>query len=199
MRRLLRATNESVAGECFCHLSAVGPDYRCADVPVGAGRAGSAAMAWVGATIRAMTNTDIVTSIERRLTEARAEIAQLEGARQALIDDDAPAGTPQPRRVARKTTSRKTVRRGNEVVPAGKLTALLDGSAGMSTSELATATNGRPDQVLALLRELAQADQIRRSGERRGTRWHLITDEDRVAARAAEIAGQSKRRSKKAA
>ena len=146
-----------------------------------------------------MTNTEIVTNIERRLTEARAEIAQLEGARQALIDDDAPAVTPQPRRVARKTTSRKTVRRGNEVVPAGKLTALLDGSAGMSTSELATATNGRPDQVLALLRELEQADQIRRSGERRGTRWHLITDEDRVAARAAEIAGQSKRRSKKAA
>lgn len=146
-----------------------------------------------------MTNTEIVTNIERRLTEARAEIAQLEGARQALIDDDAPAVTPQPRRVARKTTSRKTVRRGNEVVPAGKLTALLDGSAGMSTSELATATNGRPDQVLALMRELEQADQIRRSGERRGTRWHLITDEDRVAARAAEIAGQSKRRSKKAA
>ena len=99
----------------------------------------------------------------------------------------------------RKTTPRKTVRRGNEVVPAGKLTALLDGSAAMSTSELAKATNGRPDQILSLLRELEKADQIRRSGERRGTRWHLITDEDRIAARAAEIAGQSKRRSKKAA
>ena len=84
-------------------------------------------------------------------------------------------------------------------MPAGKLTALLDGSAAMSTSELAKATNGRPDQILSLLRELEKADQIRRSGERRGTRWHLITDEDRIAARAAEIAGQSKRRSKKAA
>jgi hypothetical protein len=49
------------------------------------------------------------------------------------------------------------------------------------------------------LRELEKTDQIRRTGERRGTRWHLITDEDRVAARAAEIAAQSRRRSRKAA
>jgi hypothetical protein len=69
----------------------------------------------------------------------------------------------------------------------------------MSTSELAKASSGRPDQILALLRELEKDDQIRRTGQRRGTRWHLITDEDRVAARAAEIAAQSKRRSKKAA
>jgi hypothetical protein len=145
-----------------------------------------------------MTNTDIVTSIDLRLTEAKAEIAQLEGARQALINGDAPAVKPQAPRVPRKTTPRKTVGRGSAVVPAGKLTALLDGSAGMSTSELAKATNGRPDQILALLRELEKTDQIRRSGQRRGTRWHRITDEDRIAARAAEIARQSKRRSKKA-
>jgi hypothetical protein len=153
----------------------------------------------LGLPSRAMTNTDIVTSIEHRLTEAKAEIAQLEGARQALMNGDAPAVKPKPRRVPRETTPRKVVRRANEVVPAGKLTALLDGSAGMSTSELAKATNGRPDQILAVLREMEKTDQIRRSGERRGTRWHLITDEDRIAARAAEIAAQRTRRSKKAA
>jgi hypothetical protein len=145
-----------------------------------------------------MTNTDIVASIDQRLIEAKAEIAQLESARTALIDGAA-AVPPRARRVPRKATRRKTVRRDSEVVPAGKLTALLDGSAGMSTSELAKATSGRPDQILALLRELEKTDQIRRTGERRGTRWHLITDEDRVAARAAEIAAQSKRRSSKAA
>jgi hypothetical protein len=146
-----------------------------------------------------MTNTDIVTSIDQRLTEAKAEIAQLESARTALINGEAPAVKPKPRRVPRKATRRKTARREGLVVPAGKLTALLDGSAGMSTSELAKATSGRPDQILALLRELEKTDQIRRTGERRGTRWHLITDEDRVAARAAEIAAQSRRRSRKAA
>jgi hypothetical protein len=146
-----------------------------------------------------MTNTDIVANIDQRLTAAKAEIAQLQSARQALLNGDPAAVKGKPRGLPRTTTPRKTVRRGNEVVPAGKLTALLDGSAGMSTSELAKATNGRADQILALLRELEKADQIRRTGERRGTRWHLITDEDRVAARAAEIAAQSKRRSKKAA
>jgi hypothetical protein len=64
----------------------------------------------------------------------------------------------------------------------------------MSTSELAAATNARPDQILALLRELENDNQIRRTGQRRGTRWHVITDDDGVAARAAEIAGQNKRR-----
>jgi hypothetical protein len=146
-----------------------------------------------------MINTDIVTSIDQRLIEAKAEIAQLESARQALINADAPAVTPRSRRTPRTSRPRKTVRRGDGVVPAGKLTALLGGSAGMSTSELATATNGRPGQILALLRELEKTEQIRRSGERRGTRWHLITDEDRIAARAAELATQSKHGSKKAA
>jgi hypothetical protein len=146
-----------------------------------------------------MTNTDIVANIDQRLSQAKAEIAQLQSARQALLNGDPAAVKRKPRGLPRKTTPRKTARRGNEVVPAGKLTALLDGSAGLSTSELAKATNGRADQILALLRELEKTDQIRRTGERRGTRWHLITDEDRVAARAAEIAAQSKRRPKKAA
>ncbi|HEY1566983.1 MAG TPA: hypothetical protein VGF68_08200 [Solirubrobacteraceae bacterium] len=146
-----------------------------------------------------MTNTEIVTSIDQRLIEAKAEIVRLEGARQALIGSDVPAVTPRPRRLRRKATSPKTVRRVSDVVPAGKLIALLDGSAGMSTSELAKASAGRRVQILALLRELEKADQVRRTGERRGTRWHLITEEDRIAARAAEIAAQSKRRSKRAA
>jgi hypothetical protein len=150
-----------------------------------------------------MTTPEIVTSIDRRLSEAKIEIAQLEGARRALINGVAPtvkgvapAVKPKPRQAPRKTTRRKAGGPTSEVVPAGKLTALLDGSAGMSTSELAKATNGRADQILSLLRELEQADQVRRSGQRRGTRWHLISDEDRVAARAAEIAAQSKRRAR---
>ena len=146
-----------------------------------------------------MTNTDIVTRIDRRLTEAKAEIVRLEGARRALINGDPPAVKPKPRRGRRATTPRKAVRRGGAVVPAGKLTALLDGSDGMSTSERAKASAGSPGQIRTLLRELEKTDQVRRTGQRRGTRWHVITDEDRIAARAAEIAAQSKRRSKKAA
>ena len=135
-----------------------------------------------------MTITDIVTSIDERLTEAKAEIEQLEGARTALTNGAAYAAAPtSPRSV------RKTRRTAHEIVPAGKLVALLTGSAGKSTAELAKATHGKPDQILALLRELETADRIRRTGVRRSTRWHLITDEDRIVARAAEIAAQSGR------
>ena len=145
-----------------------------------------------------MTNTDIVTSIDQRLAEAKAEIAQLEGARQALMNGDTSAVKSKARR-ARKPARRRTVRRADAVVPADKLTALLDGSEGMSTAELAKATAGRPDQILAVLRGLEMSDEIRRSGQRRGTRWHLVTDEDRIAARAAELADRRERRSRKAA
>lgn len=145
-----------------------------------------------------MTTTEIVASIDQRLTQAETEIAQLERARAALLDGS-PAIAPTSRRRPRKTAAKKQRRRAYTVVPAGKLTALLDGSDGMSTPELAKAADGKPDQVLSLLRELEQAEQIRRTGQRRGTRWHLITDEDRVAARAAELAARSTRRAKKAA
>lgn len=139
-----------------------------------------------------MTNADIVASIDQRLTEAKAEIAQLEGARQALSNGTASAVAPRGR-----AQRRRTARTAREIVPAGKLVAQLDGSPGMSTSELAKATNGQPQQILALLRELETADQIRRSGQRRSTRWHLITDEDRIAARAAELTAQSRSVGKK--
>src|ERR1700759_4707215 len=85
---------------------------------------------------RAMSHTDIVTSIDQRLTEAKAEIVRLEDAPQAPTNGEAPADKPNPPRVPRQATRRKPVRGANEVVPTGKLTALLDGSAGMSTSEL---------------------------------------------------------------
>ena len=146
-----------------------------------------------------MTTAEIVASIDQRLIQAQAEIAQLEGARQALIDVAAPAATPRLRQAAGKTRRRTPARPRYVVVPAGKLTALLDGSEGMSTPELAKATNGKPDRILGMLRELEKADQIRRTGERRATRWHLITDEDRIAARAADIAAHRKRHAKKSA
>jgi len=146
-----------------------------------------------------MTTTEIVTSIDQRLTEAKAEIVQLEGARDALLNGTVAGTTQKPARTPRKPARRRAAAPKYDVVPAGKLTTVLDGAAGMSTAQLAQATNGKPDQILALLRELERTDQIRRTGQRRATRWHLITDEERIAARAAEIAAQSKRRPRKAA
>ena len=68
---------------------------------------------------------------------------------------------------------------------------LGESSDGLSTSVIAEQGNAEASQVLTLLRELENAGQVRRTGERRGTRWHLITDEDRIAERAADLASRS--------
>lgn len=152
-----------------------------------------------------MIISDIVANIERRLAELDAELAQLTDARAALLDGAPPTAAP-TRSAAAPTTatavseapttaavsrprrrSRAVAKPRYEVVPAGKLIALLCDSPGMRTRELAQVTNGNPGQVLALLKEQENAGQVRRSGTRAATRWHVITDEDRIAARAAEL------------
>jgi hypothetical protein len=136
-----------------------------------------------------MTITDIVTIIDRRLVEVRAEVKRLEAARTMLTKGSQPTPAPTPRRARGKTA-----RVAYEVVPVGKLTAMLADSEGMRTRELATATNGNPAQVLALLKEQESAGHVRRTGTRAATRWHVITDEDQIAARAAELESRSSRK-----
>jgi len=68
---------------------------------------------------------------------------------------------------------------------------LRESSDGLSTAAIAAKGNADPTQVLILLRELEKTGQVRRTGERRGTRWHVVTDEDRIAQRAAELESRS--------
>lgn len=69
-------------------------------------------------------------------------------------------------------------------------------SDGMTTADLARRAGAGPDQVLLLLRELEQARRVRRTGQRRATRWHAITDEDRIRERAAEVASSRNSRTR---
>ena len=135
-----------------------------------------------------MRIADIVTNIDRRLAELEAELDQLSGARMALIDSAQPAAARTPRR-----RTHASARRSAEAAPAGKLIVVLSRSQGMSTRELAQRINGDPAQVLTLLKEQEHAGQVRRTGTRAATRWHVIADEDRIAARTAELQGISKR------
>jgi hypothetical protein len=152
------------------------------------------------------TTEAIVDSIENRLRELNQEIETLTAARTALDGREngpsaSAAGTPAPssadvpRRTRRAPAKRRRRSRTTavEVVPAGRLEALLSENGGLTTSALAERTNGDRDQVLTLLRELESAGRIRRSGQRRSTRWHAITDEDRIRERAAELAARSRR------
>jgi hypothetical protein len=166
---------------------------------------------------------ELVTSIDGRLAEARKEIVSLEAALVSLSGQpraarssratksgtSSPKASPPPSRLSASTNGsapepqaqnpkparkqRAKSAKRPEVIPAGKLEKLLGSSDGVTTTALAEQATGDRDQVLAFLRELEVGGRVRRTGDRRGTRWHLITDEDRVAARAAELEAQSKR------
>jgi predicted Rossmann fold nucleotide-binding protein DprA/Smf involved in DNA uptake len=151
-----------------------------------------------------MTSTEqLRESIETQLAELEDEATRLREALRVLEGgsgatpragvEPAPQAprTRRPRGPGRRKTRRKP-RTGVEIVPAGKLELLLSESDGLTTRALAEQTEADPDQVLTLLRELEQAGRIRRSGVRRGTRWHAITDEERIQARAAELAARSR-------
>ena len=68
---------------------------------------------------------------------------------------------------------------------------LADTSAGLSASAIAQQARAGYDPTLKLLRELEAAGRVRRSGSRRSTVWRLITDEERIAERAAELERRS--------
>jgi len=72
----------------------------------------------------------------------------------------------------------------------------LANSDGMTTADLAKRADAGLDHVLLLLRELEQARRVRRTGQRRATRWHAITDEDRIRERAAELASSPNSRTR---
>jgi predicted Rossmann fold nucleotide-binding protein DprA/Smf involved in DNA uptake len=153
-----------------------------------------------------MTETEqIVASIDDRLRQLGEEIRTLTAARAALDGRDAAATrrrhheptsessppAPEKSRVRAKPR-RARKRRPAEVASAGRLELLLSEHGEMTTSALAEHAGGTRDQVLAALRELEAAGRVRRSGQRRSTRWHAITDEERIQKRAAELAALSK-------
>jgi DNA-binding IclR family transcriptional regulator len=72
---------------------------------------------------------------------------------------------------------------------AGRLESLLgESDGGLSASAIAEQVGARDARVRQLLQELSAAGRVRRTGTGRGTRWLLVTDDDRVAQRAAELA-----------
>jgi hypothetical protein len=110
---------------------------------------------------------------------------------------EAPADASQARPVRSRTTKRKVSPPGAsptvEVVSTETIESLLSHNGGLSTSAVAEQTGGNRVQVLRKLRELEAAGRIRRVGQRRGTRWRAITDEDRISARAAELEARRRR------
>jgi DNA-binding CsgD family transcriptional regulator len=114
---------------------------------------------------------------------------------QAAPNGDVPSEAPQaavPTAAAVATPPRaRRVRKPRPRVAPDQFEQLLAGGDGLTTADVAQQAGASRDQVLTLLRDLEAAGRIRRTGQRRSTRWHLITDEDRIAQRAAELTAQS--------
>ncbi|MGZ4358029.1 MAG: hypothetical protein ACXVRU_14595 [Gaiellaceae bacterium] len=111
-------------------------------------------------------------------------------------DGSASTAPPRPSPSKPRNRARRKARakadRTVKVVRAGELELLLSDTGGLATSALAERANADRDQVLTLLRELEIAGRVRRTGQRRATRWHAITDEERIQERAAELAARSR-------
>jgi hypothetical protein len=137
-----------------------------------------------------MPETDIRAMLQQRIREAESDLDRLRAALKAV---DAPASPPARRK---RPTSAKPKpapeKRKPKVIPLGKLTDLLSSSNGLTTRELAKQTEGDSKQILELLKEAEAGDQVRREGSRASTKWFVVTDKDRVAARAAELAAQAR-------
>jgi hypothetical protein len=136
----------------------------------------------------------LIQSIDGHIRELKGEIASLQNARSALLANGS-APSP-PRKPSAKPLARRKQARTTKVLLADTAERMLAESDGLTTVALAKQAGAERDQVLALLRDLETTKRIRRTGQRRSTRWHAITDEDRIQERAAELARRTRRRRK---
>src|ERR1700729_1903408 len=105
-----------------------------------------------------------------RATSVEASAESAPSARKGTRTESAPRA-----RTCTRTTSRARARGLLNAISADRVESALSENGGLTTSALAEKTGGSRDHVLRLLRELETAGRVRRTGQRRGTRWQMIT------------------------
>jgi hypothetical protein len=138
----------------------------------------------------------IVRSIDARVDELHREVQTLTRARQALVASGGAHARPEPTSAQGQRPRPARRRRSpspTAAVSPDTLLTLISANDGLSTAALAQLANVEAAAVLPLLREMETSGRVRRTGQRRATRWHAVTsDEDWVAQRAAELAARSR-------
>jgi hypothetical protein len=135
-------------------------------------------------------------SIDRRLTDLAQEVASLTAARAALIEQAAAAANgaaPAPASASkRRAGARSSTRTRKPVEPLARQTAqaLLEETGGLSTAALARRAGTTQASAKEALDGLAASGLARSWGSGRAGVWRLLTDEERIAARAAELEAQ---------
>ena len=136
--------------------------------------------------------TELLTTMKQRLADAESDAQRLREAIKALEAADTPKASTATTTTRRAQTTKPAA--SPTVVPVGKLLDLLKGTDGLTTRELAKQTGGQSSAILHLLKEQETDGNVRRTGQKAATRWHLITDEDRIVTRTAEPAAKTRRR-----
>ena len=136
----------------------------------------------------------ILDAIEQRLTQAHAEIESLTTARDILAGEPASAparsrgaeSAPPRHRGVTSRRSRRSRRAGEH--PEQTIEALLGESTdGISAVALSKRAGMGYARVLHRLHELESAGTVLSTGTNRTSLWRLVTDEDRIAQRVAEL------------
>jgi hypothetical protein len=139
---------------------------------------------------------EIRIAIERRLDDLMIEAAALEAARTALLARDEGTGE--------RTAPKRRPRRAAAVTPIEPLSVeqleeQLNGSEGASAVAIAKRTGASYERVRAMLERLQAAGRVRSTGHSRTSLWRLLSDEERIAARVAELEAQLASRGRRGA
>jgi hypothetical protein len=116
--------------------------------------------------------TSITDSIRQQLAELDTERERLLAALAVLEGETLAEASASPQ-TARRRPQRVAKANGVKVVPLAKLVKTITAEPGLSTTTLAKQLNGDQSQLLTLLKEAEAEGKLTRTGERRGTRWHL--------------------------
>jgi CRP-like cAMP-binding protein len=150
-----------------------------------------------------MTATQAIRElIEGHLRTIDAEVVSLREALERLENNETQrrAGRRKPRRraaapaataaaaAAQGNRRTRAPRAGRSPAPApADIATLLASTEGLTTTAIAERAGLDRAEALSLLKDLESKGEVRRSGQRRGVRWHAYTDEDRIRERAAEL------------
>jgi hypothetical protein len=181
--RLVAAIDGRLA-EISAEMSALG----AAKAELAAPRAGSQAP---GVAVEAIANQSPRRTARRGLTAPRRQSERSlrrRVAERVEATRDAGGAAPPQRSTRKRTTTMARRESAGSAVQAESLERLLaDSPEGSSANAIAKQASSGYSRTLKLLHELEGAGRVRRSGARRSTLWQLITDEERIAARAAEL------------
>jgi predicted Rossmann fold nucleotide-binding protein DprA/Smf involved in DNA uptake len=136
-----------------------------------------------------MEITQVIEQLKAQLAETEADAQRLRTAIEAL--EGSVATSPAPARARRSARGRATRQRTSngrtgKVALTPDVVVKLVTPEGVPARDIRSQVNGSDNQVLKVLKDLESEGKVKRTGQRRATKWHLVTENGRSAARAAK-------------